>query len=163
MESGKQGKSEDLNLIHSRIECLSCKEEEAFPAIVFDVTGDSVCLVTDHKLDPEESVSIHTSQDAPEKGTEASTINGSTGVVKWSRPVVRKDRRLYLAGLSLPHAGGKGRNGNACEVCGTATSEEDACSTEGFTWLCLECNEKISRLPEKLEEITDKYLAGNPL
>ena len=163
MERGKQGKTGDPSLIHSKIECVSCREEGTFPAIVYDVSGESVCLVTDHELNPDEVVSIHISQGARKKDI-AARINDKTGTVKWSKPVERKDRKLYLAGLSLPHGEKiQEKDLDSCQICGTATGEENACSTQSFTWLCPHCNEAINRLPRKLEEIVDAYLSGNPL
>jgi len=163
METGKQGKTGDPSLIHSKIECVSCREEGTFPAIIYDVSGESVCLVTDHELNPDEIVSIRTSQEARKKDI-AARIDNSRAAVKWSKPVERKDRKLYLTGLSLPHAGkAPEKDLDACQVCGAATGEEDACSAEGFSWLCPHCNEAINQLPSKLEEIVDTYLSGNPL
>ncbi|HNY64839.1 MAG TPA: hypothetical protein PKM41_05335 [Deltaproteobacteria bacterium] len=143
--------------VSSELTCVTCAEHGSFHAFIYDINPNSVCLVTDHELRPEDVVTVRT-----EGGDETGVrFEGATGVVQWSREVERGKRSLYLAGVRMP--GSRKGEEEACRMCGISTDAREVVFGHGVVWLCPECHEHLKEQPELLDQITDRFLIGNPL
>jgi hypothetical protein len=151
--------------LSSEITCITCGTQGSFPSLIYSLSDESLCLVTDHELEPEDMITITSLEEKPEGKGGAGRMSGMTGIVQWIREVEREHRNLYLAGVNLPLETGAEEpdEANACRMCGRSTGAEESELEGGLVWLCPECQEHLEERPEKMNELIRRFLLGNPL
>lgn len=148
------------------VECLACRQGECFDAMIYNVTEKGFYLEADHLLLQGESLHIRAVRNIPEIRF-FNAIRDGMGTIRWARRM-NHGPHLYGAGAAFLYPDAvsgyvvRSKSRYFCDVCGRRIRKREL-HPDQVVWMCRHCNREIGELPEKLHDMTERFLSGNAL